>query len=156
MIQFFEALSSSGASVMMPIIILVFSLILGNDFGKSLRAGLMVGVGFIGLNTMIDLLGGNLGPASQQLAENIGLNLSVIDVGWPSAASIAFGTSVGALMIPLGLLVNVVMLITNTTETINVDIWNYWHFAFTGSLVAIATENIGWGLYAAAINMVLI
>ena len=35
----------------------------------------------------------------------------------------------------VGLVVNIVMLLTNTTQTVNVDIWNYWHFAFTGALM---------------------
>ncbi|MPW26994.1 PTS galactitol transporter subunit IIC [Alkalibaculum sp. M08DMB] len=155
-VDFFSILSDLGASVMMPIIITIFALVLGSSFGKAVRAGLTVGVGFIGLNMVIGLLGSNLGPAAQQMVENIGLNLNVIDVGWPSAAAIAFGTKVGAFMIPVGLLVNIVMLVTNTTETIDVDIWDYWHFAFTGSLVAIATGSVAWGIYAAVINMVII
>ena len=42
-----------GPQVMMPIIITIFGLILGAKFGKALRAGLTVGVGFIGLNLVI-------------------------------------------------------------------------------------------------------
>lgn len=155
-IEFFDVLSGLGASVMMPIIIAIFAMALGAKFGKALRAGLLVGVGFVGLNTMIGLLGSTLGPAAQQMVENVGLDLNVIDVGWPAAAAIAFGTKVGAMMIPLGLIINILMLLTNTTETINIDIWNYWHFAFTGSLVAIITDSVGWGIYAAAINMIII
>ncbi|MBY1573589.1 PTS galactitol transporter subunit IIC, partial [Clostridioides difficile] len=125
-----------GAQVMMPIIICIFGLILGTKLGKSLRAGLTVGVGFIGLNTIIALLTDNLGPATQQMVKNLGLSLSIIDVGWPAASAIAFASTVGALIIPIGLVVNIVMLITNTTQTVDVDIWDYWHFAFTGALVA--------------------
>ena len=43
-----------GATVMMPIIICVMGCILGAGFGKSLRAGLTVGIGFIGLNGNIN------------------------------------------------------------------------------------------------------
>ena len=35
-----------------------------------------------------------------------------------------------------------VMLLTNTTQTVDVDIWDYWHFAFTGALVAIVTNSL--------------
>ncbi|MGL4606764.1 MAG: PTS galactitol transporter subunit IIC [Eubacteriaceae bacterium] len=155
-VSFFNALSGLGASVMMPIIITIFALILGAKFGQSLRAGLMVGVGFIGLNLVIGLLGSNLGPATQAMVDNYGLQLNVIDVGWPASAAIAFGTQVGAFIIPVCLLLNVIMLATNTTETVNIDIWNFWHFAFTGSMVAIITGSIGWGIYAAVINMIII
>lgn len=49
-ISFFTFLQGLGVSVMMPIIITIISCCLGTGFGKSLKAGLMVCVGFIGLN----------------------------------------------------------------------------------------------------------
>ena len=145
-----------GPQVMMPIIITIFGLILGAKFGKALRAGLTVGVGFIGLNLVIGLLGGSLGPAAQEMVTRLGLNLTVIDVGWPAAAAIAFASRVGALIIPIGLVVNIVMLLTNTTQTLDIDIWDFWHFAFTGALVTGATGSIMYGIIAAVLNMIII
>lgn len=131
--------------------------VLGADFGKSLRAGLTVGVGFIGLNLVINsLLGTTLSPAVQQMIERFGLSLSVVDVRWPAAAAIAMGSTVGIIVIPLGLIVNIVMLLTNTTQTVDVDIWDYWHFAFTGVLVAIVCDNMVLGIIAAVLNMIII
>ena len=145
-----------GPQVMMPIIITIFGLVLGAKFGKALRAGLTVGVGFIGLNLVIGLLGGSLGPAAQEMVTRLGLNLTVIDVGWPAAAAIAFASRVGALIIPIGLVVNIVMLLTNTTQTLDIDIWDFWHFAFTGALVTGATGSIMYGIIAAVLNMIII
>ena len=48
------------------------------------------------------------------------------------------------------------MLLTNTTQTVDIDIWNYWHFAFTGSLVAVLTNELWMGLAAAVINIVIV
>ena len=144
-----------GPSVMMPILLTIFGMVLGASFGKSLRSGLTVGVGFIGLNLVIGLLGGNLGPAAQQMVENFGLSLTTIDVGWPAAAAIAFGSQIGAVIIPIGLAVNIVMLLTNTTQTVNIDIWNYWHFAFTGALVQGITGSFALGAFAAVANMII-
>ncbi|MFT4109672.1 PTS galactitol transporter subunit IIC [Propionicimonas sp.] len=152
----FEFIKDLGASVMMPIIILIFGLFLRAGFGRSLRAGLTVGVGFIGLNLVIGAMSENLGPAVQAMVEHYGLKLSVIDVGWPAAAAIAFASTVGLVIIPVGLLVNVVMLLTNTTQTVDIDIWDYWHFAFTGALVAILTGSQVIGVVAAVLNMIII
>ena len=66
------------------------------------------------------------------------------------------GSVVGTIIIPLGLIVNIVMLLTNTTQTVDVDIWDYRHFAFTGALVAIVTDNLVLGVVAAILNMVII
>lgn len=141
-----------GASVMMPLIITLLGLVMGAKFGKALRAGLTVGVGFIGLNLVIGMLGGNLGPAVQQMVTNYGLSLTVIDVGWPAAAAIAFASQVGALIIPIALAVNVIMILTKTTQTVNIDVWNFWHYAFTGALVTFATNSLVYGLIVAAIQ----
>ncbi len=153
---FFQYINDLGATVMMPIIICIMGVILGAGFGKSLRAGLTVGIGFIGLNLVTGLMGNNLAPAVTQMAERFGLSLSVIDVGWPAAAQIAFASTVGTIIIPVCLAVNIVMLLTNTTQTVDVDIWDYWHFAFTGALVAVVTGNQFYGVIAAILNMVII
>lgn len=155
-INVFSYISNLGASVMMPIILTVIGIILGAKFGKALRGGLTVGIGFIGLNLVTGLMGDNLAPAVQQMAQRFGLSLSTVDIGWPAASAIAFGTTIGLIIIPVGLIVNIVMLLTNTTQTLDVDIWNYWHFAFTGSLIYVLTGNFAYGIIAAIVNMVIV
>jgi PTS system galactitol-specific IIC component len=147
---------SLGPSVMMPIILTILGVLLGSKFGKAIRSGLTVGIGFIGLNLVIGMLSDNLGPAAQKMVERTGLNLTIIDVGWPAAAAISFASKVGALIIPLGLAINIVMLLTRTTRTVNIDIWNYWHFAFTGALVSAATNSLFWGMVASGIDMIIV
>lgn len=156
-INFFDFVQGLGVSVMMAIVISLLGMAFGTGVGKSIRAGLTVGVGFTGLNLVInELLGTNLGPAAQEMIARYGLELQAIDIGWPATAAIAFGSTVGIIIIPVGLLVNVLMLLTNTTQTVNVDIWDYWHFAFTGALAAIVTGNVVIGVIVAALNMVII
>ena len=156
-INVFQFIQGLGVSVVMPIVIFIIGCAFRTGVGKSLRAGLTVGVGFIGLNLVINsLLGTSLSPAVQAMVDRFGLSLSTIDVGWPAAAAIAMGSTVGLIIIPLGLVVNIVMLFTNTTQTVDVDIWDYWHFAFTGALVAIITDTLWLGILAAVVNMVII
>lgn len=153
----FNFISGLGVSVVMPIVITILGCALGAGFGKSLRAGLTVGIGFIGLNLVINsLLGTTLAPAVQEMIDRFGFSLSVIDVGWPACSAIAMASTVGVLIIPIGLIVNIVMLLTNTTQTVDVDIWDYWHFAFTGALVTIVTDSVPMGIIAAILNMVII
>lgn len=136
---------------MMPIIFLIFGLLLGLGFSRSFRSGVSVGIGFVGLSVFTTLLADNLGPAVTQMVKIYDLNLKVLDIGWPAASAVAYGTEVGAIVIPVGLLINIIMLITKTTNTINIDLWNYWHFAFVGSIVAIATDSFAWGIFAIVI-----
>ena len=100
-----------GASVMLPILLFVFALILGIKPSKAFKAGLTIGIGFIGLNLVIGVLTKNLGPASQAMVKNFGLHLATIDIGWPAASAIAYGTVLGGLAIPVGVITNVILLL---------------------------------------------
>ncbi|OCA87792.1 PTS galactitol transporter subunit IIC [Bacillus sp. FJAT-27225] len=145
-----------GPSVMLPILLFIFGIILGTKPGKAFKAGLTVGIGFIGLNLVIGLLSESLGPAAKAMVDNFGFQLATIDVGWPAAAAISFGTALGSLAIPIGIGVNLLLLITGLTRTLDIDIWNYWHVAFTGSLVYALTGNFALGLYTIAIHLAVI
>ncbi len=141
---------------MLPIIMTLIGGCLKVKFSRALKGGLLVGIGFIGLNATVSILTGAVQPAVDNMVQLFGLNLTVIDVGWPSASAIAFGTAVGVSMIPLGILINVVMLLTKTTRTVDVDIWDFWHFAFSGSIVYALTHNMVIALTLAAVNMIVV
>ncbi len=151
----FEYIIGLGAAVMMPIIFTILGVCIGIKFSKALKSGLLVGVGFVGLSVVTSLLTSTLGPALNSLVEIYDLQLKVFDMGWPAAASVAYNTSVGALIIPVCLGVNILMLVTKTTRTVNIDLWNYWHFAFIGAVVYFASDNIWWGFFAAIICYII-
>jgi len=155
-IKIFDTIQAPGPTVMMPVIIFILSLCLGVKVKKAVIAGLMIGVGFVGLNTVIGMMGGELAPAVQAMVGRYGLTLDAIDIGWVPSAAIAFASNIGSIIIPLGIVVNVVMLLTNTTQTIDVDIWNYWHFAFTGAMIQSLTGSLAMGMVAAALNMIIV
>lgn len=153
--QVFSYIIGLGAAVMMPIIFTVLGVCIGIRFGKALKSGLLVGVGFVGLSVVTALLTGSLGDPLKRVTEIYGLSLGIFDMGWPAAASVAYNTSVGAFIIPVCLAVNILMLFTKTTKTVNIDLWNYWHFAFIGAVIYFATDNIWWGFFAAVICYIL-
>lgn len=145
-----------GSIVVLPILIFIFGVALGTKPGKAFTSALMVGVGFVGLNLVIDLLGGSLGPAAQQMVERFGLNLTTIDIGWPAAAAISYGTVLGSLAIPIGVGLNILLIVLGLTKTLNVDIWNIWHAAFISSLVYALTNNFAMGIFATVVYLMMI
>ena len=151
----FSYIIGLGAAVMMPIIFTILGVCIGIKFGKALKSGLLVGVGFVGLSVITALLTDSLGDPLKKVTEIYGLSLGIFDMGWPAAASVAYNTSVGAFIIPVCLAVNIVMLLTKTTKTVNIDLWNYWHFAFIGAVVYFASDNIWWGFFAAIICYII-
>ena len=153
--QVFSYIIGLGAAVMMPILFTILGVCIGINFGKALKSGLLVGVGFVGLSVVTALLTSSLGEPLKKVTEIYGLELGIFDMGWPAAASVAYNTSVGAFIIPVCLGVNIIMLLTKTTKTVNIDLWNYWHFAFIGAVVYFATENIWWGFFSAIICYII-
>lgn len=153
--QVFKYIIGLGAAVMMPVIFTILGVSIGIKFSKALKSGLLVGVGFVGLSVITALLTSSLGPALSKMVDIYGLELGIFDMGWPSAAAVAYNTSVGAFIIPVCLGVNLLMLLTKTTRTVNIDLWNYWHFAFIGAIVYFASGSILWGFFSAIICYII-
>lgn len=141
-----------GPSVMLPIVIAILSICVGVKVGKSIRAGLMVGVGFVGLGLIVDMMNAALGPAAQQMSENFGLSMSVVDVGWPGASPMTWASNIATVAIPVAILVNVLMLVFKLTKTVNIDIWNIWHMTFTGAIAYVATGNFWIGILGVVVH----
>ena len=110
--QVFGYIIALGASVMMPIIFTIIGMCIGMKFGKALKSGLFVGVGFVGLGVVTALLTTNFDTPLKAISDLYHLQLNVFDMGWPAAAAVAYNTAVGALIIPICLGVNFLMLIT--------------------------------------------
>jgi len=145
-----------GPTVMLPVIIFIIGVLLGQGIGKSLRAGLTVGIGFVGIDLVISLMTENLGDAAKAMAENYNLELDVVDIGWPGTSPMAWGSDMGIIAIPIAIVVNILMLVTKMTKVVNVDIWNIWHIAFTGAIVQIATGSYIWGIVAIIVHSAVI
>lgn len=146
----------AGSAVMLPVIFSIFGIALGTKPSKAIKAGITVGIGFIGINLVMGLLGDSLGVAAQTMAERLGLELTVIDVGWPAASAIAYGTSMGALSIPIAIVINIILLALGLTMTLDIDIWNIWHVAFIGSMVIAATNSVMLGIVTMCSYLLLI
>lgn len=144
-----------GASVMLPIVIMILGLLLGQGIGKSLRSGITIGIGFVGIGLVISLLTDNLGAAAEAMAKNFNLGLNVVDLGWPGTSPMAWGSDLGLIAIPIAIAVNIIMLVFKTTKVVNVDIWNIWHMAFTGAIVQVATGNFYLGILGVVVHAVI-
>ena len=144
-----------GASAMLPLVIAILSIIVGVKIGKAVRAGLMVGVGFVGLGLIVDMMNANLGPAAQQMSKNFGLSMSVVDLGWPGMSPITWASSIATVAIPVAILVNIIMLVLKLTKTVNIDIWNIWHMTFTGAIAYAVTGNFAIGIGGVVVHAII-
>ncbi|MGC7987021.1 PTS galactitol transporter subunit IIC [Salmonella enterica] len=145
-----------GPTVLLPLVLFFLALFFKVKPAKALRSSLIVGIGFVGIYAIFDILTSNVGPAAQAMVERTGISLPVVDLGWPPLAAITWGSPIAPFVIPLTILINVAMLALNKTRTVDVDMWNYWHFALAGTLVYYSTGSFVLGLSAAAIAAIVV
>ena len=145
------AVDTLGATVLLPIVIFIIAVVLGAKVGRAFRAAVTIGVAFIGINLVLGLMLGSIGDVAKAIVTNTGINAtSSMSAGRPpprspSARRSASGSSRSASPSTS------CCLLTRLTRTLNVDVWNFWHFAFIGSLATAATGSLAYGLVVAAL-----
>ncbi|EPT7064603.1 PTS galactitol transporter subunit IIC [Cronobacter turicensis] len=139
-----------GPTVMLPVVIIIFSKLLGMKAGECFRSGLHIGIGFVGIGLVIGLMLDSIGPAAKAMAEHFEINLHVVDVGWPGSSPMTWASQIALVAIPIAIIVNIAMLLTRMTRVVNVDIWNIWHMTFTGAMLHLATGSYWIGIVGVA------
>ena len=155
--QVINFIMDAGSSVFMPVIIFALGLVFGLKPSKSFGAGITVGIGFIGINLVIELLANNLMVVIDQLVELYHFKLTAIDVGWPIAASIAWsGKAVVPAILVAVFVMNIILVVTGFTKTLDIDIWNYWQPLFIGGALYLLSGNFIFSVIAACLSMAII
>lgn len=154
--DFFSYIIDLGVSVMMPIIITLLGVIFGKKLSVSFKAGLTVGIGFIGINVMSGVMMNAITPVTEALVERYDFSLTATDIGWGIGSSIAWGTPVVPFVFIAIIATNILMVIFNLTKTMDVDIWNYWQPMFIASALYLTTGNMFIAVLSAMINMAII
>lgn len=146
MLDVIQGIMNLGAVVMLPIVMMILGLIFRMKVGKTIKAGLMVGIGFAGLQLVIGLLMTTVQPAITYY-QGLGTSrFTTVDVGWAAMGAAAWSVPFAAPAILLIVLVNLALILLKWTRVLNVDIWNFIHFLIPGTLVYALTNNFFLGL----------
>ncbi|HAE60727.1 MAG TPA: PTS galactitol transporter subunit IIC [Eubacteriaceae bacterium] len=149
-----DYLLGMGASVFVPIIIIIAGLLVGMKFKDAVSSGVTLGVAFTGMSLLIGFMIGIISPAAEAMLESTGVSLPIIDGGWTTMATISWSWPYAFLMFPLMIVINVVMLVINKTNTFNADLWNVWGKIFTAIAVAGITKSIALAFLVAAVQII--
>lgn len=141
--------------LLLPLTVIILSVCLGIKAGKAIYSGLMIGAGFAGIGLIVDIMNRDLGSALKEMSVRFGLSLEVVDVGWQGAAPMAWASEIAVAAVPVVIIVNLIMLWSGWTRTVNIDIWNIWHMAFTGALAYTATGRLWAGLLGVLVHAVI-
>lgn len=151
-----NAFTSLGATVVLPFIMFFLGLIFRLGFSKSFKSALTIGIGFIGINLIIGYFWGAVSPVAIAFSEMTGNRLSMLDIGWPAAAAVAWGSIAAPVIVIGALVVNFVMIKLKWTKTLNVDIWNFWGPMLYGQIVISHTKSLIAGIITAIAILVIL
>ncbi|MCL6451599.1 MAG: hypothetical protein K6T75_09940 [Acetobacteraceae bacterium] len=130
-----SAFLALGPAVLIPAIVTVLGLSLGLGPGRAVRSGLATAVGFVGMFLVLGLLAQTLSPLVAAMVKRFHLGLEVADVGWPVSAALSYCWRLTPLFLLIIAGFNLALFLCRLTQTLDIDIWNYWQFLFTGAIV---------------------
>ncbi len=146
--NFLDVFFSFKPYVMLPLFMLIIGLIVRMKLAEAFMSALKLAVGFAGIFIVFSYFVENIKPAVEAIMLVRGLDFPILDVGWPPLAAITWGSPIAPVSIPLIIGINVLMIATNTTKTVYIDMWNFWHLALMGAFVLSVTDNFLLGLLA--------
>ena len=147
-INFFNAINSMGSSAILPIVIFIMGLIFRIKPGTALKSAIRVGIGVWGLSLMTTVAVQYIGPLGTALTETYGFTNTIVDGGVGVEIMVAFTYKFAGLMIPAGILLNIICLLCKFTKTLDVDVWNFWGWLFSATLVYNITNSHLWAILA--------
>jgi PTS system galactitol-specific IIC component len=147
---------SLGAATMMPVILFFLAIAFRVPWQKAARYAVTVGVGFVGIFALLDFVLPLVGTMVHSLVIHYHISMVGVDIGWPLTAAITWAVPFSFIIIPLGFIINVLVLIPGFTKTFDADIWNYWHWAFTAVMAYFFTRNLILAFIIAIITELLV
>ncbi len=147
MAQFISILNSIfstfGAAVIVPVFLFIMAKAMGVTGKKSFNSALLCAVGLTGFNLVINSYSGIIAPVVNQMVENSGVQLNILDTGWQSTSVIAYSTEVGLLFIAVAIILQLVLFFTKWTDVFMAsDLWNNYSFMVWGSMLYALTHNM--------------
>ncbi len=133
----FAWLAFLPAPVLMILIFLVINLALRMKFGKAVRSALLYGVGLFGLLQFTGIFVDTISPLSQVLVESLGITMTAVDYGIGIVGVLLSNPSI-VLIIPIGIVFNLVLLLLGWVKTMDLDIFNimiFWGAPFVLVLI---------------------
>lgn len=139
--RIFAPLIQLGAPATMFLVLSVLAIVMKVKPGKAVEGGIKLAIALTGMGAVIGLLTDAFTPALQDFVRSTGIQLSITDVGWAPLATITWGSVYTLYFLLILVLVNIIMLLVNKTNTLNVDIFNVWHPAIIGLLVMYYSDD---------------
>lgn len=120
----FKPIINLGAAPMMMIVLTLIALCFKVKLSKALEGGIKLAIALTAIGSVIGVLTTQFQDALNAFVKSTGINLSVTDVGWAPLATITWGSPYTLYFLLVMVVVNIIMLVLNKTNTLDVDIFD--------------------------------
>jgi PTS system galactitol-specific IIC component len=141
-----DPVMNAGPLFMIFFVFTAIGLFVRLGFLNAVRNGLMIAVGFNGVYIVVDYFLGKVAPAAEALATRFGGVFTYTDIGWAAFASFAWSSPWAYVVVLISLAVNLIMIFMSMTDTLNLNIWDFWESIIACLIVYGLTNNIVAGL----------
>lgn len=147
-----------GSTIIVPIVIFIISMCMRVGAKKSFQGAIYMAVGLTLFNAVLGILMSAITPYVTAMANNVGISLPYIDIGWQGASVVVYSNTLGYIYLVLGLGLNLVLFALKLVDTFQpTDIWNYYQFVFWAVIVQFTTGSFALGVAAAVLcNLVVL
>mgnify|MGYP001033576523 FL=1 len=136
-------LNSFGAAVVVPVMLFIVALFLKVTPKKAFQSALNAGVGLTGFNLIVNSFVPIITPVINNMVDQTGIQLPVLDTGWQATSIIAYSTQVGVIFLVVGLALQVILFLVKWTDVfMPSDMWNNYSFMVWGSMIYLITNNM--------------
>lgn len=135
-----QQLAALRGMVWLPVGVCIVGLLLRQKFAKALKSGLLISIGFLGINMLALFICDAMAPAMEVFSANGGY--TVVDIGWQALASSAWVMPFSIIVVVCGYALNVLLIKKGFTRTLNTDVWDYCHILFCASIAYVVFDSI--------------
>ena len=146
----------AGYIVMLPIMITLIGVIFKMNFGKALKAGLMIGIGLQGINLVAGYMVETLTPVIDYYSAMGGSGFPILDYGYEFEFLLDFSVPWAAIAIVLCIAINVLLIKFTPIKVMNVDVWNFANFFTVGVIVYYTTGSLVASLIVTLVMSVIV
>jgi PTS system galactitol-specific IIC component len=138
----FKPIINLGAAPIMLIVLTLIALLFGVKWTRALEGGIKLAIALTAISDIINILTTAYQVPLDAFVKSTGISLKIIDVGWAPLATITWGSPYTLFFLLIMIIVNIIMLALNKTNTLDVDIFDIWHLSFTALMAMYFGANL--------------
>ena len=148
-----QQITALKAVFWLPLGACIIALLLKQKLSKSLKSGLMISAGFLGISMLSIFVCDAMKPAIEVFSANGGY--TVVDIGWQALAASAWVMPFSLLVVAAGYALNVLMIKKRWTRTLNTDVWDYCHILFCAAITYMVFNSILLAIFVGLLGAVI-